>query len=103
MTNQQQSLKKLHRITIMTWWISVLLFCALTILRLYPAFTHPVRSLVFNDGLKQLTVSILYTYIAYSLFRLIYTKSGTFINLVTDEGRKENSKHMDLSCDIVDH
>lgn len=79
--------KKMQKIAIGVWTAAVALFIVESILRLYPAFVrHSARSLVFNDALKQLLVTLLYGLVAFYLFRLIYTRKGAFINLVSEEG-----------------
>lgn len=82
--------KKMQKIAIGVWTGAVFIFIAESIIRLIPAFAdHAARSLVFNNALRQLVVTLLYGWVAFNLFRLIYTREGAFINLVSEQGLKQ--------------
>lgn len=85
--------KKMQQIVVGVWTAAVTIFILESIIKLYPALTdYSVRSLVFNDALKQLVTTLLYGVVAYHLFRLVYTRKGAFINLVSEEGLQQLRK-----------
>ena len=80
----------MQQLAIGMWTVAVTIFIIESIVKLYPDFVgHSPRSLVFNDALRQLTVTLLYAWVAFNLFRLIYTREGAFINLVSEAGLKQ--------------
>ncbi len=85
--------KKMQQLVVGVWMTATAIFIIESIVKLYPALANPsLRSLVFNDALKQLVVTLLYGVVAYHLFRLAYTRKGAFINLVSEEGLQQLRK-----------
>jgi magnesium-transporting ATPase (P-type) len=92
MKNHSKNLKMFQKTSRIVWTITWFIFILTSLIDAIRNLFYPFLTLEFVEGVRQLVITVIYTFVCYILFSLIWNRERLIVNVLSEQGVKKVRK-----------